>query len=88
MRNTIKEICHKAIGKYESQECGNKVFLYGNIRICKRLFPTKCFEKYEKMQFEDDVFLVPQGYDSFLKISYGDYIKLPPESERGVKLLL
>lgn len=32
--------------------------------------------------FEDDVFKIPKHYDEYLTNLYGDYLKLPPESER------
>lgn len=33
-------------------------------------------------QFEDRVYKIYSGYDEVLKASYGDYMQLPPESER------
>ena len=38
--------------------------------------------KLIELPFEDDVFSVPKGYDTYLKTAYGDYMKFPPESER------
>ena len=32
--------------------------------------------------FEDTKFYIPEKYDSFLKICYGDYMKLPDEDNR------
>lgn len=86
LRERIKNKCHGLMRKYESIRCNNKALLFGNPVYCKKIYPSSCFEKCEKMQFEDDLFSVPQGYDLFLKRFYGDYMKLPPESERGVKL--
>ena len=34
------------------------------------------------MEFEDDLFAVPKGYDGYLSVCYGDYMQLPPEDER------
>lgn len=34
------------------------------------------------MPFESLNIIVPENYDSFLKIEYGDYMKLPPKDER------
>ena len=31
---------------------------------------------------EDEEFNIPQEYDHFLKVAYGDYMKLSPENER------
>lgn len=35
-----------------------------------------------QMQFEDTNFAVPENYDAILRATYGDYMQLPPESER------
>lgn len=34
------------------------------------------------VQFENYIFLAPRNYDKVLKVSYGDYMELPPISER------
>ena len=46
--------------------------------------PTKVqwYEKVEKMPFEDREYYVPYQKEEVLKALYGDYMKLPPESER------
>ena len=36
----------------------------------------------EKHIFENELFSIPKGYDSILKIEYGDYMTLPPEEDR------
>lgn len=38
----------------------------------------------EKKQFEYLMLNIPRNYDRCLKITYGDYMKLPPEEERGM----
>lgn len=40
------------------------------------------FLDYEIIPFEDTTVKVPKDYDTVLRASYGDYMKLPPESER------
>lgn len=34
------------------------------------------------MTFEDDIFIVPKGYDGYLTCLYGDYMTPPPEDQR------
>lgn len=45
-------------------------------------FPESVLRKTIEHTFEDDIFNIPQDYNFFLKRAYGDYMKLPPESER------
>lgn len=35
-----------------------------------------------EVKFEDSKFLAPNNYDNFLKATFGDYMKLPPEDQR------
>ncbi len=48
----------------------------------KPLHQRSWFAGCEYMEFEDDVFPVPVGYDEYLKNIYGDYMQLPSEDKR------
>lgn len=78
----------KLIDKYETvatiyngKPC-KKVYLAGGGNYLGWQIPKECFMKLIELPFEDDVFSVPKGYDTYLKTAYGDYMKFPPESER------
>lgn len=45
-------------------------------------FPERVLRKTIKHIFEGEMFNIPEEYDRFLKVAYGDYMKLPPENER------
>ena len=45
-------------------------------------FPERVLRKTIKHIFEGEMFSIPVEYDYFLKVAYGDYMKLPPENER------
>ncbi len=42
------------------------------------------FEKGIRTAFEEYYFQIPIGYDSWLRLIYGDYMKLPPEEKRVI----
>ena len=44
--------------------------------------PKSVFKYGKKMKFEDIEISVPYDCDTYLKLLYGDYMKLPPENER------
>lgn len=45
--------------------------------------PKECFSDYIMMDFENQKFRCPIGYDTYLKCLYpGDYMQLPPEDRR------
>ncbi len=48
----------------------------------KQVFPRKWVENPAFLQFEGTDMPVPEDYDAWLTMSYGDYMTLPPESER------
>lgn len=48
----------------------------------KESVPKEIFESRILWPFEDGEFYIPQKYDEFLKRRYGDYMALPPESQR------
>nr|WP_295869673.1 LicD family protein [uncultured Chitinophaga sp.] len=48
----------------------------------KAFFKLEEIEELQMMDFADTVFLVPVGYDAYLKRNYGDYLSLPPLEEQ------
>ena len=48
----------------------------------EQYFFEEDFKEYTYMPFEDLQVRVPTGYDRILTNLYGDYMQLPPESER------
>lgn len=53
-----------------------------SLRASKLVFPTKDFEDYVMLPFEDYHMRCPIGYEDFLQIMFGDYMKLPPKEEQ------
>lgn len=51
-------------------------------RASKIIFPKEDFEDYILLPFEGVQMRCPVGYDNFLNVLYGDYMKLPPQEER------
>lgn len=49
----------------------------GNTRM-----ERKVFEEYIDVEFEGHLFKAPKEYDVYQRAIYGDYMQLPPESER------
>lgn len=50
--------------------------------IMKQHFPKEWFENPAYLEFEGHLMPVAADYDSYLRISYGDYMELPPVEER------
>lgn len=59
----------------------------GNYCVCTpqwegKVFRAEWFEKTIKYQFEDIMINIPNCYDEYLTLLYGDYMKLPPVDKR------
>lgn len=82
----VKQYCFSEMTKYENIDTKYRAMFYGNINNCRRIYPAKYFEGTVLHRFEDDYFSVPEKYDEYLTFRYGDYMKMPPIEEQGVKL--
>lgn len=49
----------------------------------KLRFPPSLLDEYDQIRFEDGVFMCFKDWDTYLRVTYGDYMQLPPESERA-----
>lgn len=48
----------------------------------KAIVSSELFEKYTELEFEGYKFIALQGYDDWLKQTYGNYMELPPKDKR------
>lgn len=48
----------------------------------KKLYPADMMDRFVDLPFEDSAYQCMEQWDNNLKIKYGDYMKLPPESNR------
>jgi lipopolysaccharide cholinephosphotransferase len=46
------------------------------------ILPKSILSSYKKVEFEDTQLMILEGYDTYLKKFYGDYMALPPEKDR------
>lgn len=86
LRGWIKTHCHNYMAKFEGKHTKMKAMLFGNLDVCRHLYPAEVFSESVMMQFEGEPFSAPVGYDTYLSSFYGDYMKMPPIEEQGVKL--
>ena len=48
----------------------------------KNIFYYEDFAETIEVSFENGTIMIPKGYDRYLKMDFGDYMKLPPEDKR------
>lgn len=69
-----------AIWVYCSTRRSTMVKLSGMFR---RRYPAECFSSQQRVQFHDLMIPVPNGYDGFLTVMYGNWREPPPVEKRG-----
>ena len=86
--NIIKKICKidriqdKLYKTYIRESCNGSMYSEPTIFLKKNYLPKSMFDDSVRMLFEGNEFPIPIDYDRFLKIVYGDYMKLPPVEKR------
>ncbi|MCR4792600.1 MAG: LicD family protein [Lachnospiraceae bacterium] len=65
---------------YDSDRVGTMQQIAGNAWTTS----FEAFSNSVNLQFEDDYFPCPQGYDEFLTARYGDYMTPPPANKRRI----
>lgn len=60
-------------------------YTYNAFSEYKTITKKECFEKSILKEFEGTKMRIPVGYDAILKAEYGNYMELPPESDRKSK---
>ena len=81
-RYRIWKSAEKRLSRYKTSECELVASLGEGMSIMKMRFPTRWFQNVKYMEFEGHMMPVPEDVDEYLKISFGDYMKLPPEEDR------
>lgn len=96
-KNSCKKMLYKLLERIRKEQIYKHYYKLINCRkpsntVRLNLFPTrkpygfpiKFFEELIEIPFEGETFMGSKYYDEYLKIKYGDYMKLPPEEKRKV----
>lgn len=68
--------------KYNEQHTNNVLCMMWPTSSVPNGYPRYLFNEYVDIEFEGMKFMVAKGYETILRMHYGDYLTLPPESER------
>lgn len=81
-RYKIWKTAEKHMSKYKIKDCEAITEICAGPYYMKNRYPKECFTDAVYLAFEDTVMPVPVGYDQYLLIAFGDYMKLPPKEKR------
>ncbi|MBR1796581.1 MAG: LicD family protein [Clostridiales bacterium] len=82
IRYKIWKKAEKEMTKYRIEDCENITEICAGPGYFKNKYPKQIFASAVFMDFEDTKMPVPVKYDQYLRIVFGDYMKLPPEDKR------
>ena len=82
LKNKIWKYAEKQMSKYSIKDSEYITELCAGPHYMKNEYPKKIFEKAVYKEFEGYEMPLPVGYDEYLKMAFGDYMKLPPKEKQ------
>lgn len=82
MKYRIWKYAEKQMTKYKISESEYITELCSGPHYMKNKYPKRIFERAVYKEFEGRLEPIPVGYDEYLRIAFGDYMKLPPKSKQ------
>ena len=82
LRYLIWRGAEKRIIRYGTEKCEQVASFGEGMSIMRMRFPTQWFREPAYLSFEGHQLPVPADVDQYLKISFGNYMELPPEEDR------
>lgn len=77
-----KKVFERTITSYNHCDTKDMVCFCGVYSLAKERKARHIMCEYDMHVFESEMFNIPRHYDAYLTGHYGNYMKLPPESER------
>ncbi|MBR5046904.1 MAG: LicD family protein [Eubacterium sp.] len=77
-RYRIWKAAENRMTRYRIEECDAITEICAGPHYMKNRYPKECFADAVFLDFEDTKMPVPVGYDTYLKIAFGDYMTPPP----------
>ena len=82
-RCKLWRFCEKKMSQYPFSESEKVTELCARWRYMVNEYPREAFDSAVYKEFEGHMMPVPKGYDTYLKMAFGDYMTLPPEEAQN-----
>ena len=83
MRYRVWRLAEKRMSRYPiTPETKHVTELCARYQYMVNDYPAQAFASAKWVEFEGLSMPVPIGYDTYLRMAFGDYMQLPPEEER------
>ena len=81
-RYRMARLCERHMTKYPIEECDHITELCVRYNYMVNEYPKEIFASAVYKEFEGERMPIPVGYDTYLKMAFGDYMTMPPEEKR------
>lgn len=78
----IEKLCRNAIYRYSGKNTGYVGSFFGMSRFRNAFYEACIFSEPVYAAYEDTMLPLPTDVDKYLTLTFGDYMKLPPEDQR------
>ena len=82
LRCKVWRFCEKQMSKYRIEDCDYITELCAGPGYMQNEYPKEAFDYPVRRMFEGHMLPIPVGYDAYLSMAFGDYMKLPPIEKR------
>lgn len=82
LRYRIWKFAEKQMTRYDIKDCEYITELCSGPYYMKKKYPKRAFEAAVWKEFENEKMPIPIGYDEYLRIAFGDYMKMPPKEKQ------
>lgn len=78
LRYKIWKLAERKMTKYKIEDCEAITELCSGPGYMKKKYPKHIFDSAVLKEFEGRQMPIPVGYDTYLRIAFGDYMQMPP----------
>ena len=82
IRWKIVHLAEKRMTKYKIEDCDYITELCAGPKYMQNEYKKEWFDKVIYKEFEGEKMPIPKGYDEYLRMAFGDYMKLPPKKKQ------
>lgn len=82
IRYKLAKHAEKKMTKYKISDCDKITELTTRYQYMVNEYPKEIFASAVYKEFEGEMMPIPIGYDTYLKMAFGDYMKLPPKDKQ------
>lgn len=75
-------LCERHMSKYPIEECDYITELCVRYNYMVNEYPKEIFASAVYKEFEGEQMPIPVGYDTYLKMAFGDYMTMPPKENQ------